>query len=166
MSSFRKILTGASSATAALLAPLVFIFHVVEEAPTFVNWFNSLVEPNITPRIFLQVNVSVLVITIVLSLLFALSKEKAAAMLFLSWLSLFMFANAIFHIIATLVHARYSPGTVTAVTLYLPYFFWFLSCLHRDFAMNRAAAIAVIFVGSLPMVAHGYLIVFEGSRLF
>ncbi|MGH7456076.1 MAG: HXXEE domain-containing protein [bacterium] len=166
MSSFSKILTGASSTRVALLAPLVFIFHVVEEAPTFVSWFNNLVEPDITTRSFLQVNVSVLVITIVLSLLFALSKEKAAAMLFLGWLGLFMFANAIFHIIATLVHARYSPGTVTAATLYLPYFFWFLIRLRKDFAMNFAATVAVIFVGSLPMFAHGYLIVFEGGRLF
>jgi hypothetical protein len=32
----------------ALLAPIIFVIHVIEEAPTFVSWFNSLVEPDIT----------------------------------------------------------------------------------------------------------------------
>jgi hypothetical protein len=31
-----------------LLAPLVFVLHVGEEAPGFVAWFNRLVDPDIS----------------------------------------------------------------------------------------------------------------------
>lgn len=162
MSSLIKVLAGAPPARIALFAPLVFILHAAEEAPTFVSWFNSLVQPGISQQLFLQVNASVFVITIVLALFATLANEKTAVLVFLGWLSFFMFANAIFHVIATLVHTRYSPGTITAVTLYLPYFFWFLSRLRGDWA----AIVAAIVVGSVPMFVHGYLIVFKGERFF
>ena len=40
----------------ALLAPLIFAAHVVEEAPGFVEWANSLLEEDITQRLFFAVN--------------------------------------------------------------------------------------------------------------
>jgi hypothetical protein len=166
MNSLIKVLAGAPPARIALFAPFVFILHAAEEAPTFVSWFNRLVQPGISQRLFLQVNASVLVITIVLSVFAALANEKKVVLLFLGWLSFFMFANAIFHVVATLVHARYSPGTITAVALYLPYFFWFLSRLRGDLAPSLAAIVAAIAVGSGPMILHGYLIVFKGARFF
>lgn len=40
-----------------LLAPAIFLLHVLEEAPRFVDWFNSLVQPHISQDNFLGVNV-------------------------------------------------------------------------------------------------------------
>ena len=166
MNNFVKIWIDASPTRIALLAPLIFILHVVEEAPLFVSWFNSLVQEGISQALFLQVNAFGLVITTVLAITVAITREKAMVVLFLGWLSFLMFANAIFHIVATLVHDRYAPGVITAVTLYLPYFIWFLIRALRSLELNITTAVAVIALGSAPMVIHGYLIIFEGNRLF
>jgi len=39
-----------------LLAPVIFAAHVVEEAPGFVEWTNSLLEDDITQQLFIAVN--------------------------------------------------------------------------------------------------------------
>src|SRR5262249_4632680 len=145
---------------AAVLAPLVFGIHVCEEAPRFVAWFNSLVEQRISQRLFLEVNVTAFVITVILGALAAATRERPAALVMLGWLSFLMFANAIFHLAGTVVHQRYSPGVVTATTLYLPYFLWFLRLVRRRFGVSAVSLIAIVLLCGLPMFAHGYLIVF------
>jgi hypothetical protein len=149
-----------------LLSPLIFILHVAEEAPGFVVWFNSLVERGISQRLFLTVNISALVITVFIATAVAIAKTKGAVILALSWLSFLMFANALLHIVGTMAHDRYSPGVITAMILYLPYFLWFLYRSIRQYSISTLTASIVIVSGSLPMLIHGYLIVFEGGRLF
>jgi Protein of unknown function with HXXEE motif len=82
----------------------------------------------------------------------------------LAWLSYFMFANGIFHIVATLVLRRYSPGTITAALLYLPYFAWFFLCMRTRVPAWLAGAFALIF--GMPMLIQGYMIVFRGTRFY
>jgi hypothetical protein len=161
-----KTLLDAAPSRVILLAPVIFILHVVEEFPGFVAWFNSLVRDGISQRLFLQVNVSAFVITTLVAALVAITREKAVVVVSIAWLSLLMLANALLHITGTLVHARYSPGTVTAITLYLPFFAWYLYCAVRTYEIGFAATVAAVIIGSMPMLAHGYLIIFEGSRLF
>lgn len=40
----------------AVALPVVFVLHVLEEAPGFVSWFNRHVDPDITSRLFFSVN--------------------------------------------------------------------------------------------------------------
>jgi hypothetical protein len=150
----------------ALLAPVLFAAHVLEEAPSFVAWFNSLVSPGISQPLFLTVNVVAGGITVVLTLAVLASPEPAPATLLLAWLALLMGANGIFHLVGTLVHGRYSPGVVTGVFLYLPYFGCYFWLVVRRLRVSIPAAATASLLGAIPMLVHGCLIVFKGGRLF
>ena len=147
----------------AALAPLLFVAHVLEEAPGFVAWFNRVVEPDISRSSFLSVNSVALVITVVVAVALASPLQPVAVYPALAWFSFLFFANAVLHLVGSLVHG-YSPGTVTATCLYVPFFLVFFRRVVRHTHTSAAALVSV--VGALPMIAHGYLIVFKGSRLF
>jgi hypothetical protein len=151
---------------ALLLAPFIFIVHFLEESPGFVAWFNSHVARGITPGLFWAVNITALVITLAVAALEWASRSAFSVRLALLWLGFLMFANAIFHVAGGLVDGRYVPGLLTAVLLYLPYFFWLSLRAVRGGRVPLAEASAWTLLGSLPMLAHGYLIIFRGSRLF
>lgn len=150
----------------ALLAPIVFVLHVLEEGPKFVPWFNRLVEPDITEAAFLRVNGTAFVITVVLAAVLFATREPAVAVLDLAWVGFLMLANALLHVAATVVHRTYSPGVVTAVLLYLPYFAVLFAVVRKRLRVPLSVAVVATVLGALPMAAHGYLIVFRGSRLF
>ncbi len=149
-----------------LLAPLVFGVHVLEEAPGFVRWFNSLVQRGISWDQFLVVNVMAFLITLLIAGVAAAARSRVAMLVAVGWLGFLMFANAVLHLAGTAVHAKYSPGVVTATLLYLPYFGWFTSLVHRRCGIALRTLLATTVVAALPMFVHGYLIVFRGARLF
>jgi hypothetical protein len=149
-----------------LLAPVVFGLHVAEEAPSFVAWFNSLVEPDISAGLFLTVNLVALLITLAVTASLLASAERAVGLLGLAWFALLFFANAILHLAATWVHQRYSPGAITGATLYIPYFVALFLLVRSRLGVSLPAAVLASLIGAAPMLAHGYLIVFRGSRLF
>jgi len=148
-----------------LLAPFIFVLHVAEEFPNFVEWANSLITRDITQEMFLMVNATGLVIIVLLVVLMSTTKDTGAIVLVLAWLSFAMFANSLVHLIATIVHG-YSPGAITSAVLYLPYFVWFVWCLLKTKKLSPVVIALTILIGSLPMFLHGYMIVFEGRRLF
>ncbi|MBM2841037.1 MAG: hypothetical protein HW412_1565 [Bacteroidetes bacterium] len=150
----------------ALLAPIIFAVHVTEEAPGFVGWFNSLVPRGITQSLFLSVNATGFIITIILAGILAATQGRVVATLMLGWLGFLMLTNAVFHLVATVVHDRYCPGVVTATILYLPYFAWFFWVAVRHLRVRVLVAVVAMLAGSVPMAIHGYLIVFRGDRLF
>lgn len=164
--SARRATWAADPAAVILLAPVVFALHVAEEAPSFVAWFNSLVTPGISQGSFLRVNATALLITVTLAILTRTTKDKLSALATLAWLGFLMLANGLFHAVAALVHARYSPGVVTGLVLYLPYFAWYLRATVRRCGVGLTLVGAIVAGGALPMLLHGYLIVFRGSRLF
>ena len=83
----------------------------------------------------------------------------------LVWLAPFVF---LVHVAeeATLVHRRYCPGVVTGTLVDLPYGTIVLRSIVRDLRVSAAAVLGAASFGALPMLAHAYLIVFRGSRLF
>lgn len=149
-----------------LLAPLVFVLHVLEEAPGFVAWFNRLVPRGITERTFFSVNAAGLLITLVLVVLVAASRDPVSGLALAAWVGFLFLANGLLHLVGTLAHGRYSPGVVTGTLLYLPYGAVLLRSIARDLALDRRAVLAAAALGSIPMLVHGYLIVFRESRLF
>jgi hypothetical protein len=149
-----------------LLAPFVFVAHVLEEAPGFVAWFNSLVREGITQDAFLGVNAAALAITVLLTILVAASAEPSSGLALAGWVGFLFLANGLFHFVGTLAHRRYCPGVVTGTLLYLPYGTLVLWRIVRDLKLPAAAVLGAAAVGAVPMLAHGYLIVFRGSRLF
>lgn len=149
-----------------LLAPFIFVCHFLEESPKFVLWFNTHVAQGITQDLFWRVNLTALAITLFVVAAEWVSRSAASLILAVAWFGLLMFANAIFHIGGALVDGRYMPGLVTAVVLYLPYYSW----LFVRAAKRRLVPISVLIgaagLAAIPMLTHGYLILFRGSRLF
>ena len=138
----------------------------MEESPGFVEWFNGHVARGITQGLFWRVNITALVITLAVAAFEWLSRSAVSVRLVLVWLGGLMFANAVFHIAGGLVDGRYVPGLATAVLLYLPYYFWLSLTAVKSGRVKVAESAAWTLLGSLPMLAHGYLILFRGSRLF
>jgi hypothetical protein len=149
-----------------LLAPVIFVCHFLEESPGFVQWFNEHVARGITSGLFWRVNLSALAFTLMLIGIDRLSPSASSLTLAVVWLSFLMPANAVFHIAGGLADGRYVPGLATAVLLYLPYYGWFFARVVKSGRVKPVVLVAWAALGSLPMLIHGYLIIFRGSRLF
>ena len=154
-----------------LLAPLLFAAHIAEEAPGlfsagYVSWFNSFITPKLGESGFVQGNIQPLLITTVLAALLARIGRLWMAYILLVWLSHFMLANGLFHVIATLVQMRYSPGVVTATFLYLPFFVWFVSYLRSELRASSETIFLIALLSGLPMFLQTYLVVFKHSQFF
>lgn len=149
-----------------LAAPLIFIAHFMEEAPGFVTWFNQHVDRGISMQLFWSVNYTGLGITIAVAILEWVSRSALSAGLAIAWLSFLMLANALLHIVATIVDGAYMPGLVTALLLYLPFYCWVVIRAVRERRVPRSAMVAAALLAAMPMLAHGYLIIFRRSRLF
>ena len=151
---------------AILLAPFIFVCHFLEESPTFVAWFNAHVARGITSGLFWRINISALVITLIVVGIEWLSRSAFSLTLMIAWFGFLMLANAIFHIAGGLVDWQYVPGLVTAIILYIPYYLWLFTKALKSERVKTAALFVAALLGSIPMLIHGYLIVFRGSRLF
>jgi hypothetical protein len=150
-----------------LLAPVLFAAHVLEEAPNFIRWINSFIDRPLPQGGFLAANVFPLAMTAVLAGLCAVFRtRKLPALLLLAWLSHFMFANALFHVAATVVATRYTPGAATAVLFYLPFFYWFVRQLITRLGATFDIVVLITVLAGLPMLLQGYLIVFRHTRFF
>jgi len=152
--------------TLALALPAVFVLHVLEEAPDFVAWMNAHVEPDISDRTFLAVNVGAFLITLLVTALAVSARGRGTALVATAWVGFLMLANGVFHLTATIVDRAYAPGVVTSVLLYLPLCALLLRAVMKEFALSPAAVVAVALAGGMPMYIHGWRIVFEGGRLF
>jgi uncharacterized membrane protein HdeD (DUF308 family) len=149
-----------------LLAPLIFICHFLEESPGFVGWFNSHVARGITQGLFWRVNFSGLVITLMVVAVEWFSRSAFSLILATAWLGFLMLANAVLHIVGALADGQYVPGLATAILLYLPYYFLLFIRGAQSKRVAAAVLAAAAVLGSVPMLVHGYLIIFRGSRLF
>lgn len=151
---------------ALLFAPLIFVCHFLEESPGFVEWFNSHVARGITSGLFWQVNIYGLVITLVVVGVEWFSRSAFSLYLAIAWFGGLMLANALFHLAGGVVDKRYVPGLGTAILFYLPYYCWLFIGAVKSKRANVIGLVVAAVLGSLPMLVHGYLILFRGSRLF
>jgi hypothetical protein len=151
---------------ALFLAPLIFVCHFLEESNGFVPWFNSHVQRGITPGLFWSVNITALFITLLVVGVEWASRSAVSLTLVVAWFSFLMFANALFHIAGALVDRSYMPGLVTALVLYIPYFSWLFVRALRSGRVGVVWLVVAAVLGATPMLVHGFLIVFRGSRLF
>lgn len=152
--------------TLLLAAPLIFLAHVAEEAPSFVAWVNTHIDRDITQEMFWTVNLTGLGITLLVVLFEWLSRSKASAIVALAWLGFVMLGNAVLHTGGAIFYGGYAPGVITALLLYVPYSLWIIGSVVGTRRLSAMAASIAVIVGALPMLTHGYLIVFRGTRLF
>ncbi len=154
-----------------LLAPLLFAAHIAEEAPGlfsagYISWFNNFMTPKLGESGFVRGNIPPLLITAALAILLARIGRLGMAYIVLAWLSHFMLANGLFHVIATLVQMRYSPGVVTAAFLYLPFFAWFVGYLQTELRASAETIFLIALLSGLPMFLQTYLVVFKHLQFF
>ena len=158
---------GASPVHSALLAaPLIFIAHVAEEAPAFVPWVNAHIDRDITQEMFWTVNAIGLGITLLVVLFEWVNRSKLSAAVALAWLGFIMVGNAVLHTGGAIFYRAYAPGVITALLLYVPYSLWIIASVVRTRRLSAMAASIAVIAGSLPMLAHGYMILSRGTRLF
>lgn len=149
-----------------LLSLVVFPLHVAEEtAGGFVAWFNSLVHPPINLGLFLTVNLVCFAITALFAVATAKSRAPAMLSVAIGWLFFLMFANGIFHVVGTLRFGRYSPGTVTALLLYIPYSAGLTVLAARRAQLRLLPLLITLALAGIPGCIHFYRILFEGGRL-
>lgn len=153
-------------ARALVLAPFIFIIHFLEEAPGFVKWFNAHVNPGIVSENFWTVNLAGLIITSIVVGIGTMAPSSPSYLLAAAWLSLLMPANALIHIIGSVIDKHYVPGVITAIALYLPYYFWLMAKIKKSGRVSSSSLIVAAAIGAMPMLIHGYRILFLGSRLF
>jgi hypothetical protein len=146
-------------------APLLFAAHFAEEIPGFVEWVNSHVAQGMTDEWFWQANIVVLIITTIIAVIVWSNRSTPATLAAVIWLSFMMGANSLVHITASLALRQYVPGVATASLLYVPFFPLVLVYARRR-GVSWIALLAAAVVGALPMFIQGYLIIFEGTRLF
>lgn len=149
-----------------LAAPLIFAAHVLEEAPSFVTWVNSHIDRDITQSVFWAVNLAGLVITIAVVLFEWVNRSKVSATVALAWLGFVMVGNTVLHASGTVLYRAYAPGVITALLLYVPFSTLVIAAAVRTRRLTPLAATAAVVVGALPMLAHGAMILFLGTRLF
>jgi hypothetical protein len=136
-----------SSSTAALA------LHVAEEAPGFASWARRNTWPGYRDRDFLTINGGGLLLTAA-----AAAAVRREPRLFAAWYAAVvcqqMLWNPVFHVGTTVAYREYSPGLVTAVTLF-PVLWWretrrALSCGRLS---RRGVAAAVLAGGLLHFAA-------------
>jgi hypothetical protein len=94
------------------------------------------------------------------------SPSPFSALVLVAWFSFLFLANAILHVVGSLHDRAYVPGLVTAVVLYVPFGVWLIWRVLKTRRLGAGTVAAAAVLGALPMLLHGYLIIFRGSRLF
>lgn len=148
------------------MAPIIFILHFLEESPGFVSWFNGYVDRDISSGLFWTVNLSGLFICLLVVLVEWASPSLFSSALTILWLSFLMMANAVFHIIAAILEAGYVPGLITAILFYIPFYWWVMIKTRKEKKLSVALMILLALAGALPMLVHGYRVLFLADRLF
>jgi len=134
---------------AVWLFPLAYVLHVLEELPQFTNWSRHYAAASFTLRDYLVVHISGIVVAILTPLIIWFFPNRIVIFLFFT----FVFTpavcfNIIFHVGATAAFGAYSPGLLTALTLYPPLFYVVSRRAFREGLLtNRVALISFAFAG-------------------
>ena len=135
---------------------IAFAAHVLEEYRLgWVEWASSALGLHVDAARFFLVNAAAMVMAIAAAMIGWRSAEVSLL------LPASLLANAIFfHILPTIVQGRFSPGTITAVVLYLPLIAWTYRCAWRDGVLTRRALAISSVLGAALMFGIAGLVKF------
>jgi len=126
-----------------------YALHVLEELPNFTTWARQYANASFTMRDYLTVHVTGVVVAVAAPLLISYFPNRVVIFLFFT----FVFTpavcfNIVFHAGATAVFRAYSPGLVTALTIYPVTFFVIgRQALREKLMSSRAATISFLLAG-------------------
>src|SRR5437667_3240508 len=149
---FDQVIGGLGSLTfrqAVWVFPVAYVLHVLEELPRFTNWARHYAAASFTLRDYLVVHVSGIVAAVLAPAVIRFFPNRVVIFMFFT----FVFTpsvcfNIIFHAGATAVFGTYSPGLLTALTLYPPLFCIVVRLAFREGLLtNRVALFSFAFAG-------------------
>jgi hypothetical protein len=124
---------------AVWLFPAAFMLHVIEERPAFTRWARKHASELFTQRDYDRIHFAGIVSAVVLAALVSYFPNAVVVFIFFAFiLTPGLFFNTFFHAGASLITHDYCPGVVTAVTLYLPVFFFISHLAWRESLLNAA----------------------------
>src|SRR5919202_5509506 len=126
--------------SAVWLVPASFALHVLEESNGFTGWVQRHGRPDYSSADFVQINAAGLLLTGAATL--AVTRWRGRRLLaayyalILTQQALF---NPVFHVGSTVVYRDWSPGTATAVLLFLPLWWRLTRLALRDGILSRSS---------------------------
>lgn len=160
MSSSVKRITGFTSAfssinsqitlqIALLFAPLAYCIHQIEESTgAFRTWrLRHFPDNNSLPVEYVFVILTAL--TLFLIILFSIRKSKPTAQFVVLFLMATQVQNAFYHVGAGIYFADYSPGTITALLLYLPINFYIVTKAIQERWLTKSAVWVIFILGGI-----------------
>jgi len=128
------------------LFPVTFGLHVLEEWPGFTPWARKHASSSFTQRHYDTIHATGIAVAIVsAALVYEFPNRPITFLVFSFVLAPSIFFNTIFHAGATVITREYCPGSITALTLYLPLFFVVSSLAWSEGLLN-AGTISASFV--------------------
>lgn len=155
MTSFARFVTKSNLRTmnfhqTVWLFPFAYTLHVFEELPNFTNWAKRYANPSFTMRQYLLIHLGGIVVALLAPWALQIFRNRAAIFIFFT----FIFTpavcfNVLFHAGATLAFDVYSPGLLTALTLYPPLFYMVTRLAFREgWLTNRMAVVSFVLAGA------------------
>jgi hypothetical protein len=135
-----------------------FVLHVLEESPQFKRWVNRHISTRFTWRDFIVNNG--LGLAVIGGLCWAVYRDPNPNIVF----AFFVLAvwqcgfNILFHTATTAVFGSYSPGLITALTLYPTLIIYLSKLALRDELLDEDAALRAMLLGG---VLHGIFVVVQ-----
>ena len=129
--------------------PIAYTLHVLEELPRFTAWAQRHANSSFRVRDYLVVHLSGIVVAFASPLILGWSRNRIVTFIFFT----FVFTpavcfNVVFHAGATAAFGVYSPGLLTALTLYPPIFYLVSrQALREGLITHRMAIISFVIAG-------------------
>jgi hypothetical protein len=148
-SSATAILSKLTFRDAVWLFPPAFTLHVLEEWPRFTGWANRYASPLFTRRRYTTIHVAGIMGAIGSATIVWAFPTRAVVFVFFA----LMFApglmfNTIFHAGGTIVTREYCPGVITAVTIYMPVFYFVSRLAWRENLLDLRTLIIGLIIAA------------------
>ena len=130
-----------------ILSPLIYVIHHFEEHIIFnFREWRLLYFLDNNPLTTEEVLLRLLAVLLIMIFLHSIKRNKPSAHIILFFLMTTQIVNALFHIFFSFYYSDFSPGTVTAVLLYLPINYLIFNAAFNEGYVNNIIEIGYIFV--------------------
>jgi len=144
----RLVRPGSRLHRALWLLPAAFAVHVLEESAGFTAWVNRNASDTYADADFVQINALGLLLTVVATFIVTRSRGRR---LFLAYYALVVTQQALFnpafHAGTSAVFGDWSPGTLTALVLFLPLWWHITRLARREGLLTRRALAGAVATG-------------------
>ena len=129
--------------------PIAYTLHVLEELPRFTAWAQRYANASFTMRDYLVIHLSGILVAFAAPVVLRWVSNRLVIFIFFTFIfTPALCFNIFFHAGATVAFGAYSPGLLTALTLYPPLFYLVSrQALREGLMTNRMAIISFVIAG-------------------